>query len=172
MRAAIIGAAGTPYHDGIFFFDIAFPANYPARPPLIHYRSFGHWINPNLYASRLVCLSLLNTWHGKKSEICSPSGSTMLQVLVSIQGLVLNEKPYYNEPGTGFGLGAATSYWPCFEIGGGFFGDSARRTRAEGGSASMWTLEGEDAGDGFKGKAASRLDGAVAREEVEKRRCH
>ncbi|KAJ4825240.1 hypothetical protein Tsubulata_039373 [Turnera subulata] len=109
MRAAIVGAAGTPYHDGIFFFDIAFPADYPARPPLIHYRSFGLRINPNLYASGLVCLSLLNTWHGKKSEIWSPSGSTMLQVLVSIQGLVLNEKPYYNEPGTGVWPGRG--YW-------------------------------------------------------------
>lgn len=28
-----------------------------------------------------------------------PSTSTILQVLVSIQGLVLNEKPYFNEAG-------------------------------------------------------------------------
>ena len=29
----------------------------------------------------------------------NPSNSTMLQVLVSIQALVLNSKPYFNEPG-------------------------------------------------------------------------
>ncbi|XP_061987508.1 putative ubiquitin-conjugating enzyme E2 38 [Populus nigra] len=101
LRAVIIGVAGTPYHDGLYFFDIAFPPDYPARPPLVYYRSFGLRINPNLYANGRVCLSLLNTWPGRKSEKWNSSESTVLQVLVSIQALVLNEKPYYNEPGNG-----------------------------------------------------------------------
>ncbi|KAJ6318141.1 hypothetical protein OIU76_013645 [Salix suchowensis] len=101
LRAVIIGVAGTPYHDGLYFFDIAFPPDYPARPPLVYYRSFGLRINPNLYANGRVCLSLLNTWPGRKSEKWDSSESTVLQVLVSIQALVLNEKPYYNEPGNG-----------------------------------------------------------------------
>ncbi|XP_041002196.1 putative ubiquitin-conjugating enzyme E2 38 [Juglans microcarpa x Juglans regia] len=99
LRAVIIGAAGTPYHDGLFFFDIAFPADYPTRPPQVHYRSYGMRLNPNLYANGRVCLSLLNTWAGKKNEKWNPSESTVLQVLLSIQALVLNEKPYFNEPG-------------------------------------------------------------------------
>ncbi|MQM04269.1 hypothetical protein Taro_037064 [Colocasia esculenta] len=33
LRAAIVGPAGTPYHDGLFFFDICFPPNYPNVPP-------------------------------------------------------------------------------------------------------------------------------------------
>ncbi|TKY71699.1 ubiquitin-conjugating enzyme E2 24 [Spatholobus suberectus] len=33
MRAAIVGASGTPYHDGLFFFDIRFPPEYPSEPP-------------------------------------------------------------------------------------------------------------------------------------------
>ncbi|KAJ4896720.1 putative ubiquitin-conjugating enzyme E2 26 [Raphanus sativus] len=33
MRAVIIGAEGTPYHDGLFFFDIYFPDTYPSVPP-------------------------------------------------------------------------------------------------------------------------------------------
>ncbi|KAI9081166.1 hypothetical protein K1719_036925 [Acacia pycnantha] len=33
LRAAIIGAAGTPYHDALFFFDIALTPNYPNEPP-------------------------------------------------------------------------------------------------------------------------------------------
>ncbi|KAK4782899.1 hypothetical protein SAY86_007273 [Trapa natans] len=98
MRAAIVGAAGTPYHDGLFFFDISFPSNYPASPPRVHYKSFGVRINPNLYSSGKVCLSLLNTWSGKKTERWDPNGSTILQVLLSIQALVLNENPYFNEP--------------------------------------------------------------------------
>eukprot|EP00951_Prasinocladus_malaysianus_P040187 scaffold458318_cov30-Prasinocladus_malaysianus.AAC.1 len=46
-----------------------------------------------------VCLSLLNTWNGRDDEMWSPATSTLLQVLVSIQGLVLVPKPYFNEAG-------------------------------------------------------------------------
>ncbi|KAJ4965202.1 hypothetical protein NE237_017051 [Protea cynaroides] len=102
LRATIIGAAGTPYHDGLFFFDILFPPDYPAQPPSVHFHSHGLSINPNLYANGTVCLSLLNTWPGKKKERWNSSESTILQVLLSIQALVLNEKPYFNEPGNGF----------------------------------------------------------------------
>ncbi|KAI3856402.1 hypothetical protein MKX03_034484 [Papaver bracteatum] len=98
LRAVIIGPTGTPYHDGLFFFDIQVPSNYPASPPQVYYRSFGHRLNPNLYANGYVCLSLLNTWNGLISQKWNPSQSTILQVLVSIQGLVLNAKPYFNEP--------------------------------------------------------------------------
>jgi ubiquitin-protein ligase len=34
LRAAIIGPKGTPYHDGLFFFDAHFTANYPSQPPV------------------------------------------------------------------------------------------------------------------------------------------
>lgn len=37
MRAVIIGAQGTPYHDGLFFFDIFFPPRYPDLPPVCVY---------------------------------------------------------------------------------------------------------------------------------------
>ncbi|CAO2186351.1 unnamed protein product [Urochloa humidicola] len=99
LRAAIVGPAGTPYHDGLFFFDVRFPPEYPKCPPKVHYHSGGLRLNPNLYESGKVCLSLLNTWWGNGCEKWGKSNSTMLQVLVSIQGLVLNDKPYFNEPG-------------------------------------------------------------------------
>ncbi|KAK9287590.1 hypothetical protein L1049_016025 [Liquidambar formosana] len=99
LRAVIIGPAGTPYHDGLFFFDLAFPSDYPNQPPLVYYHSHGLRLNPNLYAKGYVCLSLLNTWHGNEEEMWNPSGSTILQVLLSLQALVLNEEPYFNEPG-------------------------------------------------------------------------
>ncbi|OVA12371.1 Ubiquitin-conjugating enzyme [Macleaya cordata] len=86
LRAVIIGASGTPYHDGLFFFfDIQFPSHYPNKPP----KKDG-----------LVCLSLINTWHGTEKENWNPSEST---VLLSIQALVLNAKPFFNEPGYNFG---------------------------------------------------------------------
>ncbi|KAG8386319.1 hypothetical protein BUALT_Bualt03G0136600 [Buddleja alternifolia] len=99
LRAVIVGAEGTPYHDGLFFFDVFFPSSYPNVPPQVHYHSGGLRINPNLYNCGKVCLSLLNTWSGSHKEQWIPGVSTMLQVLVSIQGLILNAKPYFNEPG-------------------------------------------------------------------------
>ncbi|CAN4075536.1 unnamed protein product [Withania somnifera] len=113
LRAVIVGADGTPYHDGLFFFDVFFPSSYPNVPPHVHYHSFGLRINPNLYECGKVCLSLLNTWGGRGKEKWIPGESTMLQVLVSIQGLILNAKPYFNEPGyvklSGSALGEQSS---------------------------------------------------------------
>ena len=66
---------------------------------LVYYHSGGLRLNPNLYESGKVCLSLLNTWTGKTNEVWNPTSSNVLHILVSIQGLVLNAKPYFNEPG-------------------------------------------------------------------------
>ncbi|KAH7842352.1 hypothetical protein Vadar_004300 [Vaccinium darrowii] len=100
LRAIIVGPAGTPYHDGLFVFDILFPPTYPDVPPMVYYYSGGLRINPNLYDCGKVCLSLLNTWSGKSpNEKWMPKQSTMLQVLVSIQALILNTHPFFNEPG-------------------------------------------------------------------------
>ncbi|KAJ8479737.1 hypothetical protein OPV22_023464 [Ensete ventricosum] len=81
LRAVMVGPAETPYHDGLFFFDAQFPPKFPQEPPVLHYHSHGLSLNPNLYKD------------GK--------------VLVSIQALILNEKPYFNEPG--FDLTAKTA---------------------------------------------------------------
>ena len=35
LRAVMVGASGTPYQDGLFFFDIHLPPSYPAVPPQI-----------------------------------------------------------------------------------------------------------------------------------------
>ncbi|KAJ7968561.1 Ubiquitin-conjugating enzyme [Quillaja saponaria] len=107
LQAAIVGAPGTPYHDGLFFFDIFFPPQYPYEPPMVHYHSNGLRINPNLYESGKVCLSLLNTWTGTGTEVWNPGSSTILQVLLSLQALVLNEKPYFNEAGYDKQMGIA-----------------------------------------------------------------
>uniref|UniRef100_A0A0D9UWA6 E2 ubiquitin-conjugating enzyme n=1 Tax=Leersia perrieri TaxID=77586 RepID=A0A0D9UWA6_9ORYZ len=99
LPAVIIGASGTPYQDGLFFFDFHLPPEYPQVPPSAYYHSGGLRVNPNLYVDGKVCLSLLNTWTGRGNEVWDPSSSSILQVLVSLQGLVLNEKPYFNEAG-------------------------------------------------------------------------
>lgn len=99
MRACLVGPEGTPYADALFFFDLHLPPTYPQIPPQVRFWSFGENLNPNLYENGKVCLSLLGTWSGKDSETWSPERSNLLQVLVSILGLVLNTEPYYNEPG-------------------------------------------------------------------------
>jgi ubiquitin-conjugating enzyme E2 O len=35
LRAVIVGASGTPYQDGLFFFDFYLPPEYPQVPPVI-----------------------------------------------------------------------------------------------------------------------------------------
>ena len=60
-----------------------------------------------MYEEGKVCLSLLNTWTGRGNEVWDPSTSSILQVLVSLQGLVLNAKPYFNEAGYDKQVGTA-----------------------------------------------------------------
>ncbi|CAN1276418.1 Probable ubiquitin-conjugating enzyme E2 23 [Linum perenne] len=107
LRAVIVGAYGTPYQDGLFFFDFHLPPEYPDVPPSAYYHSGGWRINPNLYEEGKVCLSLLNTWTGRGNEVWDPTSSSILQVLVSLQGLVLNSRPYFNEAGYDKQVGTA-----------------------------------------------------------------
>ncbi|KAJ3510746.1 hypothetical protein NLJ89_g4497 [Agrocybe chaxingu] len=103
IKIMIAGPEGTPYSGGLFEFDCFIPIEYPNRPPLMHLRTTGNGtvrFNPNLYNNGKVCLSLLGTWPGRPEEQWSPK-STLLQVLVSIQSMILIDAPYYNEPGHG-----------------------------------------------------------------------
>ncbi|XP_029706072.1 (E3-independent) E2 ubiquitin-conjugating enzyme UBE2O [Takifugu rubripes] len=99
FSALIKGPTRTPYEDGLFLFDIQLPNIYPAAPPLFRYLSqCSGRLNPNLYDNGKVCVSLLGTWIGKGTERWT-SKSSLLQVLISIQGLILVNEPYYNEAG-------------------------------------------------------------------------
>jgi len=102
----ITGPVGTPYARGCYKFDIYFPSSYPNSPPKVQLTTTGNGsvrFNPNLYENGYVCLSLLGTWSGESPEHnWQPSKSTLLQVMVSLQSLVMGvEHPYYNEPGHG-----------------------------------------------------------------------
>ncbi|MEW5298580.1 MAG: hypothetical protein WDW36_001686 [Sanguina aurantia] len=89
-RALIVGPEDTPYSGGCFVFDIYFPVTYPNTAPLVNLRTTGGGLvrfNPNLYNC------------GKVGENWDANVSTMLQVLISIQSLILVPDPYFNEPG-------------------------------------------------------------------------
>ena len=53
-----------------------------------------------------VCLSLLGTWQGPGWV---PGKSTLLQVLISIQSMILCDEPYLNEPGWATEAGTPSS---------------------------------------------------------------
>jgi len=104
LRCALTGPEGTPYALGLFVFDVFMPADYPSKAPLVHFDTTGGGrvrFNPNLYADGKVCLSLLGTWHGgHASEKWDPAASSLSQVLLSVQAMILVDEPWYNEPGT------------------------------------------------------------------------
>ncbi|CAG9531988.1 unnamed protein product, partial [Cercopithifilaria johnstoni] len=102
MKVLITGPADTPYMNGCFEFDVWFPTDYPNSPMHINLETTGNHtvrFNPNLYNDGKVCLSVLNTWHGRPEERWNPETSSLLQVIVSVQSLILVAEPYFNEPG-------------------------------------------------------------------------
>lgn len=102
LRALVTGPEGTPYEHGCLIFDIYVPQKFPEVPPKVKFVTGATAkvrFNPNLYDSGHVCLSLLGTWTGSQTEKWSSQSSTLLQVLVSIQALILCPSPYFNEPG-------------------------------------------------------------------------
>jgi len=101
LRAMISGPTGTPYESGLFAFDILVPPQYPAKPPKCNLMTTGSGtfrFNPNLYSCGKVCLSLLGTWQGAANEAWDKEHSSLLQLLISIQSLILVEGPFFNEP--------------------------------------------------------------------------
>ena len=99
-KIMIAGPENTPYAGGLFEFDCFLPMQYPNVPPLMNLATTGGGrvrFNPNLYNCGKVCLSLLGTWSGSAEENWQPRKSTLLQVLVSIQSMILVEAPYFNE---------------------------------------------------------------------------
>nr|XP_043621425.1 putative ubiquitin-conjugating enzyme E2 38 [Erigeron canadensis] len=94
LRAVIIGPEGTPYQDGVFVFDVLFPDDYPNSPARVRYHSGGLAINPSMKKCGEVCLNLY-TPTGRPERLWGPHRN-MLQILVYIQDLLMNTKPYFN----------------------------------------------------------------------------
>ncbi|KIX03374.1 uncharacterized protein Z518_06926 [Rhinocladiella mackenziei CBS 650.93] len=102
LRCLIIGPKDTPYENAPFLVDLSLPEGFPDEPPTAHFHSWTSGlgrINPNLYEDGKICLSLLGTWTGKKETERWSEKATILQVLVSLQGLVFVKRPFYNEAG-------------------------------------------------------------------------
>lgn len=102
LRCLIIGPRDTPYESAPFLIDLQLPEGFPEAPPVAHFHSWTSGlgrINPNLYEEGKICLSLLGTWTGKHESEKWSDKSTILQLLVSLQGLVMVRRPFFNEAG-------------------------------------------------------------------------
>ncbi|XP_059626930.1 putative ubiquitin-conjugating enzyme E2 38 [Cornus florida] len=106
MRAVIIGPPGTPYSQGLFFFDIFFPRTYPARPPKLFYHSHGFDFTSHSPRKVSSSSSLVDSWYGlhlmpvrggggrgyecQPRKNWGPPKSNILFLLVSIRDWFLN----------------------------------------------------------------------------------
>lgn len=107
FKFMIIPNEDTPYKFGCFVFDVFLPSNYPNVCPQVNHstsRKNNFRFNPNLYSCGKVCLSLLGTWGGHQSENWIPpnadgTGSTLMQLILSIYSMIFTEDPWFNEPG-------------------------------------------------------------------------
>lgn len=102
LKALISGPSDSPYAHGLFMFDVLCPEEYPHNPPKVNIVTTGNGsvrFNPNLYSDGFVCLSIINTWDGDPEERWNGARSNLLQVLVSIQALVMDNHVIQKEPG-------------------------------------------------------------------------
>jgi len=100
-RALIIGAKDTPYEGGYYFFQFDFPASYPHSPPKVTFMTNGLdniRIHPNLYKNGKTCLSVLNTWYGKKVGDQWSGCQTISSILLTLSS-ILTQNPILHEPG-------------------------------------------------------------------------
>ncbi|KAJ3268164.1 E2 SUMO-conjugating protein ubc9 [Borealophlyctis nickersoniae] len=81
----IPGKAGTPWEGGLYKLTMAFPDDYPQKPPKCQFTP--PLFHPNVYPSGTVCLSILNEEQDWKPAI------TIKQILIGIQDLLNDPNP-------------------------------------------------------------------------------
>ena len=82
-QATIMGPEDSPYAGGVFFLNIAFPADYPFKPPKVNFTTRIYHCNIN--SSGGICLDILkDQW--------SPA-LTVSKVLLSICSLLTDPNP-------------------------------------------------------------------------------
>ena len=96
VRAMIIGPDDTPYENGMYFYEIRFPDNYPYSPPKVVYltNDGNTRMHPNFYSCGKVCVSIIGTWSGPGWTSCQSLSS----ILLTFRSLLI-KNPLWQEPG-------------------------------------------------------------------------
>ncbi|KAH8151785.1 uncharacterized protein LAJ45_04407 [Morchella importuna] len=82
-QATIMGPSESPYTGGVFFLSIAFPTDYPFKPPKVNFTTRIY--HPNINANGSICLDILrDQW--------SPA-LTISKVLLSICSMLTDPNP-------------------------------------------------------------------------------
>mmetsp|Transcript_45296 Transcript_45296/g.66711 ORF Transcript_45296/g.66711 Transcript_45296/m.66711 type:complete len:119 (+) Transcript_45296:2-358(+) len=82
-QATIMGPDDSPYAGGVYFLEINFPADYPFKPPKVHFTTRIYHCNINSNGG--ICLDILkDQW--------SPA-LTLSKVLLSICSLLTDPNP-------------------------------------------------------------------------------
>jgi ubiquitin-conjugating enzyme E2 D/E len=85
-QAKIVGPPDSPYEGGSFLLNVSFPADYPFKPPKVHFTTRIYHCNVN--SNGAICLDILkDQW--------SPA-LTISKVLLSISSLLTDPNP--NDP--------------------------------------------------------------------------
>lgn len=96
VDALVVGPADTPYQGGFLLFHIAFPPEYPIKPPEVRFLNTDSGqaqLHPLLLQDGRVSVSILDTCLGLDEW---SSAQSLCSLLVSIQSL-LTEDPYYEQ---------------------------------------------------------------------------
>mmetsp|Transcript_26972 Transcript_26972/g.77400 ORF Transcript_26972/g.77400 Transcript_26972/m.77400 type:complete len:169 (-) Transcript_26972:156-662(-) len=88
--AIVLGPAGTPWEFGVWKLDMAFPAEYPEKPPSVRFRS--EVFHPNVFPDGQICLDLLRGPGWSPSyDVCA--------ILVAIQSLLADPDTHVTPEG-------------------------------------------------------------------------
>ncbi|KAH6928736.1 hypothetical protein HPB50_018862 [Hyalomma asiaticum] len=96
IDALVVGPPGTPYQGGFLLFHLAFPPEYPIRPPEVRFLNADAGqaqLHPLFLQDGRVSVSILDTCRGLDEW---SSAQSLCSLLVSIQSL-LAEDPYYEQ---------------------------------------------------------------------------
>ncbi|KAG5457769.1 MAG: hypothetical protein BJ554DRAFT_2137, partial [Olpidium bornovanus] len=85
------------YEGGLFLFDVQFPADFPRTPPVLYFHSWTGGIGSLLELVEHMARARLRVLASEQH--ITAAVEFLIQVLISVQSLILVAEPYYNEAG-------------------------------------------------------------------------
>ncbi|XP_076894933.1 putative ubiquitin-conjugating enzyme E2 39 [Bidens hawaiensis] len=99
LRVLIVGPKGTPYQDGLFFFDMYFSETYPWDGPLVRVHCASYAIHPHMMKCGQFHLCICRKPVFRKQVLWVPLRTTLHGFLIKLNDFILNAEPLFHEPG-------------------------------------------------------------------------